>query len=351
MAHPDLPLVFDGHNDALLKLSTLGGPAAAEQFLRGMSAQLDLPRAKTGGFGGGFFAIYVPSPGLDLDFEAMNQPEYDLPLPPMVPQNDALKVALLQAATLCRLETLGALSICTSAAQIDETLGSGKLAAIMHMEGAEAIDEDLHALEVFYDLGLRSLGPVWSRPTVFGEGVPFRYPSDGDIGGGLTEAGIRLVKRCDALNVLVDLSHLNEAGFWDVAKHSFAPLVATHSNPYGLCPHSRNLTDAQLAAIAEREGMVGLNYGVCFLRQDGRMDPDVPADRMVDHLAYLIDRLGEDCVGLGSDFDGAVMPQTMADASALGVLRSAMLARGFGAPLVEKICNRNWLRVLARTIG
>jgi len=345
------PLIFDGHNDALLKLSSLGGPAAAEQFLRGMTAQLDTPKAREGGFGGGFFAIYVPTPGLSMDFEEMNQPSYDLPLPPMVPQQDALRESLLQATTLIRLESIGALTICRNTAELRAAMAAGKLAAIMHMEGAEAIDADLASLETFHDLGLRSIGPVWSRQTIFGEGVPFRYPSDGDIGGGLTEAGTRLVKRCDEMRILIDLSHLNEAGFWDVAKHSTSPLVATHSNPYALCPHSRNLTDKQLDAIAERGGMVGLNYGVCFLREDGRMDPDVSVARMVEILAYMVDRMGEDCVGLGSDFDGAIMPAEMPDASYLGVLREAMVARGFGPELITKICHGNWLRVLERIIG
>ena len=97
----------------------------------------------------------------------------------------------------------------------------------------------------------------------FGYGVPFRYPSSGDIGPGLTEDGKRLVAHCDKSGILLDLSHLNEAGFWDVAKQSQNPLVATHSNAYEISPHARNLTDRQLAAIAESDGMVG--WAVAFL--------------------------------------------------------------------------------------
>ncbi len=345
------PLIFDGHNDALFRLHNLGGPSAAEQFARGMQAQLDLPRARKGGFCGGFFAIYVPSEGDALDFEAMTQDSYDLPLPDLILQRDALPIALKQAATLIRLEALGALKICRTVQDIRGAIDAGQLAAIMHMEGAEAIDEDLHALEVFYHAGLRSIGPVWSRPTAYGHGVPFRYPSDGDIGPGLTDAGARLVKRCDALGVMIDVSHLNEAGFWDVEKISQKPLVATHSNAYGLCPHSRNLTDRQLDAIGERQGMVGLNYGVCFLRPDGKMIADVSIERAVDQIAYMIDKMGENCVGLGSDFDGAVMPEEMPDAAHLGVLRDAMTRRGFGEALIAKICHGNWLGVLERSWG
>jgi len=343
------PLIFDGHNDALLKLHTLGGPSAAEQFLRGMSAQLDVPKARKGGFCGGFFAIYVPTEGVPLDFEAMKQDSYDLPLPDLIPQQAALPIALKQAATLIRLEALGALKICRTVQDIRAAMSAGTIAAIMHMEGAEAIDEDLYALEVFYHAGLRSIGPVWSRPTIYGHGVPFRFPSDGDIGPGLTDAGVRLVERCDKLGVMIDVSHLNEAGFWDVEKISQKPLVATHSNAYELCAHSRNLTDKQLAAIRERQGMVGLNYGVCFLRPDGKMIADVSIERAVDQIAYMIDKMGENCVGLGSDFDGAVMPEEMPDAAHLGVLRAAMARRGFGEALIAKICHGNWLSVLERS--
>ena len=127
--------------------------------------------------------------------------------------------------------------------------GRGSLAAVLHIEGAEAIDPELDALEVLHAAGLRSLGPVWSRPNLFGHGVPFRFPSSPDTGPGLTDAGKALVRACNELRLMLDLSHLNEAGFWDVAALSQAPLVASHSNAHALCPCSRNLTDKQLDAI------------------------------------------------------------------------------------------------------
>ena len=111
-----------------------------------------------------------------------------------------------------------------------------RIAAVMHMEGAEAIGPDLDALHVLHAAGLRSLGPVWSRPTIFGHGVPFRYPGDPDTGPGLTPLGRDLVRACDELRILVDLSHLNAKGFDDVAALSTAPLVATHSNAHAVTP-------------------------------------------------------------------------------------------------------------------
>ena len=218
---PKIPLIFDGHNDVLLKLYRAGGPEAAKLFLSGCDGHIDLVRAKIGGLGGGFFAIYVPSP-LDMDsqWNQMTQPKYDLSLPKQIHQTEALPVALNQASILFELENLGCLKICRTVTEIRDCLISGKMAAILHMEGAEAIDPDFHALTLFYKAGLRSIGPVWSRPTLFGHGVPFRYPSDGNTGPGLTNHGLRLVDHCNKLGIVIDLSHMNEAGFWDVAKRS-----------------------------------------------------------------------------------------------------------------------------------
>ncbi len=346
----DPTTVFDGHNDVLLKLSRRGGPAAAGLFVTGLDGQIDLPKAQTGGLGGGFFAIFVPSPmDLDADMALMRQAAYDLALPDPIPVAEALPVALTQAATLLRLQELGALKICRTTAELHACLADGPLAAIMHMEGADAIDPDFHNLEVLHAAGLRSLGPVWSRPTLYGHGVPFRYPSDGDTGPGLTEAGTALVKRCNELGILVDLSHLNEAGFWDVAKTSTAPLVATHSNAHAMCPHARNLTDRQLDAIRDSDGLAGLNFATAFLRQDGRMLDDVPLTRMVEHLDYMLERLGETRVGFGSDFDGAQMPRELGDAAGLPKLIQAMRDRGYDDALIARICHGNWLRVLEAT--
>lgn len=352
MSNPKTPLIFDGHNDVLLRLAMEGGVSAAESFLTGRDGHIDSPKAVTGGFGGGFFALYVRSPTtIDDRYGEMNKAKYSLPLPGPVEQADALPAVMEEIAILLRLESLGALKVCHTTADLRSCFADGKMAAIMHMEGAEAIDADLHALEVLYAAGLRSIGPVWSRPTIFGHGVPFRFPSSPDTGDGLTEAGLRLVKRCNELGVMLDLSHLNEAGFWDIAKHSDAPLVATHSNVHEICSHARNLTDKQLAAIAESDGMVGLNYAAAFLRPDGQMRPDVSFEIMLNHLDHLLEKLGEDRVGLGSDFDGAMVPDVIGDIAGLPAFRAAMTAHGYDDALLTKICHGNWLRVLDKTWG
>ncbi|GAB5511732.1 MAG: dipeptidase [Hyphomicrobiales bacterium] len=314
------------------------------------NGHLDLPRAKMGGFAGGFFAVFIPTVGRRKSVSgAMQGLHYDVPLPPIMEQGHAVEAARTQIGYLKALEDTGSLVICTSVRAIEQSLAAGRIAAILHMEGAEAIDPDFEVLEAFHALGLRSLGPVWSRPTIFAHGVPFRFPSTPDIGVGLSDIGKQLVTKCNQLGVLIDLSHLNEAGFWDVARRSDAPLVATHSNAHALCPHSRNLTDRQLDAIAESDGMVGLNYAAALLRADGQMRSDIPLSTMLEHLDHLIGRLGEDRVGLGSDFDGAVVPAPIGDVAGLPALVDAMYAHGYGETLVTKICRGNWMRVLDKT--
>lgn len=344
--------VFDGHNDLLYRLHA--APDRREAIWLGTEAKghLDLPRMKAGGFAGGFFAVYVPSPH---EFDAadflslMDKPPYDFPLDDLIDANSAQPVALAQIGHLKWLERGGDLAICTTTAQIRSAMAAGTIAAILHFEGAEAIDESLDALHAFHAAGLRSLGPVWSRPTIFGHGVPFRFPSGPDTGPGLTDAGKRLVRECNALGIMLDLSHLNAAGVDDVAAISTAPLVATHSNAHAICPSSRNLTDRQLGQIRDSGGMVGLNFATCFLRPDGRESPDMDLDPMLRHLDHLIGILGEDHVGMGSDFDGATMPKGIKDVTGLPVLMEALRAHGYAQPLLEKLAHGNWLALLDRT--
>ena len=142
---------------------------------------------------------------------------------------------------------------------------------------------------------------------------------------------------------MLDVSHLNEAGFWDITKISDQPIIASHSNAHSLCPSPRNLTDRQLDAIAERGGLVGVCFATAYLREDGARDRNTSIDLILRQFDYLISRIGEDKVAFGSDFDGAVLPASLADAAALPALLAAMQAYGFGAPLIAKLSWDNWL--------
>lgn len=346
--------VFDGHNDVLLRM--LNAPDRREAiWLTGEGkGHLDLPRMKAGGMTGGFFAIYIPSPAAgslaDTD-RIMNTPPYDVPLPPLIGAAAAQPVAMAMAGHLLWMERTGTVKIVRSVAEIRDSMARGVMAAVMHMEGAEAIGADLDALHVWHAAGLRSLGPVWSRPTIFGHGVPFRFPSSPDTGEGLTAAGKDLVRECNRLRIMLDLSHLNENGFDDVAALSDAPLVATHSNAHAVTPASRNLTDRQLDAMAERGGLAGLNFGCGFVRADGVKNPDTPAADLIRHLDHLMAHLGEGGVALGSDFDGTMIPRFMGDAAGLPKLVGAMRDAGYGEALIRRLCWDNWLDLIHRAIG
>src|SRR5204862_5920210 len=131
------------------------------------------------------------------------------------------------------------------------------------------------------------------------------------------------------LGILIDLSHLNERGFWDVAGLSDAPLVASHSNAHALCAPTRNLTDAQLDEIGRSGGIVGITVHAGMLREDGRLDPSTPVDRVLDHVEYVAHRIGLDHVGFGSDFDGAVVIDEVGDAAGLPKLADGLHGRGY----------------------
>jgi membrane dipeptidase len=347
--------IFDGHNDVLLRLFDKQSPGVERLFLEGENdGQLDLPRALKGGFAGGMFAIFISSEDApdDLD-ELMRGESYDVALPRMIAAEEALPATVAMAAILLRIERQsgGRFKICRNAKEIRACVSSGVVGAVMHIEGAEPIDADLNALDVLYEAGLRSIGLVWSRPNIFAHGVPFRFPSTPDTGPGLTALGKELVKACNERRIMVDLSHLNEQGFWDVARLSNAPLVATHSNAHAICPHARNLTDAQLAAIRDSAGMIGINFATCFLRPDGQIDTDTGLDVLIRHLDHLIQQVGVDCIGFGSDFDGAKVPAAIRDVAGLGSLREALRARGFSEALLRQFCHENWINVLQRTWG
>ena len=370
--------IFDGHNDTVLSLRGTG----RSFFERADQGHIDLPRARLGGLAGGIFAVFVPGPRQDISRDdpgaaadaavaravesaapeekpgqaqrdAASQGETSvIPPPPGLTQEYALGFAMTEVARLLRIEaqSRGDVKIVRTAAELRRCIEDGTFAIQIHFEGAEAIDPDLAALDVFHAAGLRSLGIVWSRSNAFGHGVPFGVGSP-DTGPGLTDAGKELVRACNRLGIMLDMSHLNEQGFWDVASISNAPLVCSHSNVHAISGATRNLTAKQLDAIKASNGLVGLNFHVGFLRPDGERDPNTPLEVMADHLDGLVERLGIDNVGLGSDFDGATMPAAIGDVTGLPVLIETLRGRGYDDAALRKIGHENWIAVLERTWG
>lgn len=363
--------VFDGHNDTLLRLVNTG----ATYYERQDEGHIDDVRAREGGLVGGFFACFVPAAG-DEDDAADLDRLFGGGLKGVELGNEwggpslayAQQFTNMMIAKLLELETGGVsardlagdempapvddpIDVIQFAQELEENIENDVFSAILHFEGAEMIDENLYALEMYHSAGLRSLGPVWSRSNIFAHGVPFAFGESPDTGPGLTDLGKELVRACNVLGIMIDLSHMNEKGFWDVAAITSAPLVATHSNVHAICPSTRNLTDKQLDAIAESGGVVGLNFNVPFLHPEGKRDADMPLSIMADHVDYLVDKLGIDGVAMGSDFDGAMMPNGVSDCSKLPNLIDELRGRGYDDEALRKIGYGNWVRVLAETWG
>lgn len=338
-----LPL-FDGHNDLLLNLWLHYADAPAEAFFNAIPrGDLDFPRMQQGGFVGGLFAIFVPP----LSYVEKMAPERLAQAP------DGLSIMWQQLAILQQIEARseGRARICRSVAEIIQCRAAGVLAMVAHIEGADALDGEGEALAAFYNAGVRSIGPFWNLPNRFGAGVTGAFPGSPDSGAGLTPQGEALIAQANGRRMLIDVSHMNEKAFWDTARLSSAPLVATHSNAHALCAQPRNLTDAQLEAIRVSNGVVGVNFGNAFLRPDGKRDADTPLTEIVKHLDHLIAIMGEDHVAFGSDFDGISLPEALGDVSGLPRLFAALEQAGYNNHLLEKLATGNWLRVLKQIWG
>jgi membrane dipeptidase len=333
--------IFDGHNDAITRgdhaLIVEGRP----------DGHLDLPRMRAGGLRAAIFSVFTPSEGEDHIPVPRDDGVLEYEYAPSVAHDRAAADAAAAAGRLLALERAGHLRIARGVADLDAAREDGGAPmAVVHLEGAEAIDPGLEALPLWYAAGLRSVGPVWSRENAFAHGVPFISPSSPDVGPGLTGAGRALAAACAELGILVDVSHLNEAGFWDLAGLELGPLVASHSAAHALCPASRNLLDRQLDAIGQTGGLVGIVFATAFLRPDFGDDPDTPLELIVDHARYIADRIGVEHVGLGSDFDGATIPAPVGDVGGLPKVLDALGAGGFSEDEVAAIAWSNWRRVL-----
>lgn len=343
-----LPDVLDGHNDTLLRLRDLSDPVQAFENGRA-SGHIDLPRAAMGGYGGGFYAMFVPNLEPNYDVEQTDD-GYEVPYADPVDHDRALPETLSMLSLLNRLDAeIDRFEAVGDVEAIRSAMAAGRQFAIPHLEGAAAVAPDLSNLDLLYAAGIRSIGLTWSRPNDFGEGVPFVYPSTPDIGQGLTEAGTRLVDACNDRGILCDLAHLNSAGFWDVTERTDDPLVVTHAGVHDRSPTSRNLTDDQLDAIAASDGVVGIQFGVENLRADGDNNPDVPLSVIADHVAYVAQRVGVDHVALGTDFDGCTVPDAVGDVTGLPGVLETLAERGFSNDELEQIAAENWLRVLEDT--
>ncbi|HEY7146799.1 MAG TPA: membrane dipeptidase [Streptosporangiaceae bacterium] len=343
-----LPRVLDAHVDFL-------GACEVEQrdFLaQADEGHVDLPRALAGGLGGLLASVYLRPSQAETN-----------PLGYMTKYvDDALR--LVDRAD-------GAIWLVRTADQLDRCFDGGPFAFVLHLEGAEPVSRSLKELRPLYEMGVRSIGVVHARTSIFGSGVPIPWATTGQIHGlprsvhdfglrngrpqpfpttGLTEAGRELVHECQRLGITVDVSHLTEKGFWDTLSAATRPVIASHSSAHAVAPHPRNLTDEQLRALAGQGGVAGINFFVCFIRPDGARDTDTPLEQILAHIDHAVKVAGEEHVGIGTDFDGAVMPDCVPDASRMtGVVRAMSSQLGYSDDRIARICNGNFRRVLRDT--
>lgn len=219
----------------------------------------------------------------------------------------------------------------------------GKLACILSIEGAEPLKGDLAVLRTAYRLGVRNIGLVWGGRNELGCGVLGSEVDD----EGLSNFGRDVVQEAGRLGIMVDVSHLNEAGFWDVLDVTEKPIVASHSNARKLLDHPRNLWDEQIQAIAEAGGLVGVVFA--FLTEDRSAST---LEHVLDQIDYMVTLVGPDHVGLGSDFDGIkYTPAGLEDVSQMPAITRGLLERGYADEDIAQILGGNWLRVFREVTG
>ncbi|MFW9905586.1 MAG: dipeptidase [Candidatus Thorarchaeota archaeon] len=220
-----------------------------------------------------------------------------------------------------------------------------RIGMVLSLEGAVALERNLKLLPIFYELGIRNIGLSWSRKNLFCEGTGLT--KDSSKSEGLSLYGFELLEQMESLGMVIDVSHLNQKGFADVVKKTSKPFIASHSNAYHLCNNSRNLTDDQLMEIASVEGVVGINFYPRFLSQK---DPEaVSIKDVIDHIRYIIDLIGIDYVGLGSDFDGiGITPKGLENASKIKSIPPLLKKEGFNDQDIAKIMGENFKRVFTK---
>lgn len=311
-------LVIDGHNDTLLHILR-GRPGLATPTDDG---HVDLDKLAAGGVDGQFFACYI-------------EPQYK-------PERALHRFLQFVDVFYRELEANADRMLhVKQAADLDRAKREGKVGAILALEGGEPI-LDLPVLRVLHRLGVRSIGLVWNERNHIADGVGERRSR-----GGLSEFGFALVEEMNRLGILVDVSHLNEAGFWDVIATSRRPVAATHSNARAVCDHVRNLRDDQIRALAKNGGIMGLNFAPAFVHPE-----KATLERVLDHVDHIAALVGPDHVGLGSDFDGiSSTPEGLEDASRFGRITDGLLRRGYAEDAVKKILGGNFLRVFRNAVG
>ena len=226
----------------------------------------------------------------------------------------------------------------------------GIMSALLTLEEGAVVHNDLSYLRNYYRLGVRMITLNWNFPN--GIGYPNFDIQDENHGyhtcdtqHGLTDFGIRYVQECERLGIIIDVSLLSDAGFYDVLHYTNKPFVASHSNARSVCPHARNMSDDMIIKLAKRGGVMGINFAADFLDENTQENALSKISSMVQHIQYIKDLAGIDCIGLGSDFDGIPQNLELKDASYMSLLYQALKDAQFQEEEIEKIFYKNVLRV------
>jgi membrane dipeptidase len=241
------------------------------------------------------------------------------------------------------------ISLTTNYIEIMRAVKEGKIAAIISVEGGEPLEGDIGVLRMIYRLGVRSLTLTHFPRNELGDG------SGANSDSHLTEFGRQVVEEMNKLGMLVDISHINETGFWDVIELSKDPIIATHSNCKALCSHHRNLTDDQIKAIAEKNGVLNLSFCAGFIKKDigfGTSDTikKVTIEDWLDHLDHAVELVGTQHVGIGSDFDGGCGFPGLDDITKIPDLTRGIIAREYSNEDINNILGANNLRIFKQVM-
>jgi len=230
----------------------------------------------------------------------------------------------------------------TNYTEIMQANEEGKIAAMLSIEGSDVIEGRIDMLRVYHRLGVRMVGLVHSLRNLLADGV-----ADNRTKGGLSRMGVEAVEELNRLGMIVDVSHLSDAGFWDVIEISKDPVVASHSNARAVCVHPRNMTDEMIKVLAERGGVMGMNFAPDFVH---KTKPTVST--LVDHIDHIVDLVGPEHVGLGSDFDGIPStPMGLEDASKMPAITEELVKREYSEDYIRLILGGNHLRIIKQFIG
>ncbi len=353
-------LVVDMHADALY--SSFSSGRSLEKF--STKGHVDLVRLKQGGVDVEFFVIW-PNPDKKEKKSMYSQ-----------------SVEMLDTLDQILARNLDKIELATSPKSISRITAKNKIAACIGLESGTAINDDLKNLDYFYDRGVRYLSLTWNDSPSWASSAADEVKKSWKGHRGLNDFGRKIIKRLNQLGMMIDVSHSGENTFYNVISTSTKPIIASHSSVYSICPNQRNLKDAQIKALAKNGGVMFINFYPGFLvkgfekiykksRKDAdaiqdslkalgkmdsfdraafihsRIDPVYPSVKtVVDHIDYVVNLVGDDFVGLGSDFDGiSLTPAGLRDVSKMPAITKELVKRGYNKESIRKILGGNFMRV------